>query len=147
MKHHLQKSIYPPYRHGLHYYHDTSHFTQADLNSWLPILKDLQAAWLVLQSHTADNIPPKFLGDLIESNIQPIISINPYLEKTYEISSYASLFEGYANSGAKYIILFNRPNLRRMWLNNGWSQPDLVRRFLELFLPLAESAVDRVPGK
>jgi hypothetical protein len=39
-----------------------------------------------------------------------------------------------------YIILFNRPNSRAAWSPTAWAQSDLVERFLDRFIPLAEAA-------
>ena len=142
MEHHSHKISNTPYRHGFHYYSDTSHFTENDLQIWLPKLMDLQAAWLILQSSQSNPIPSNFLEMLIRSHIQPIISINPSLHKSYEKGTFSSLFKSYAQSGVKHIILFDRPNLRGMWKKNCWSQPNLVERFLKQFIPLAESAAD-----
>ena len=40
------------------------------------------------------------------------------------------------------MALFDRPNIRSNWSPAAWAQMDLVERFLDQFLPLAESALD-----
>lgn len=35
-------------------------------------------------------------------------------------------------------MLFDRPNMRSTWSATGWVQQDLVERFLDRYIPLAE---------
>jgi hypothetical protein len=50
------------------------------------------------------------------------------------------LFETYAQWGVHYAVLFDRPNVRASWPAQAWVRNNLVERFLDLFLPLAEAA-------
>ena len=42
----------------------------------------------------------------------------------------------------KYIIFFDRPNDRSSWNASNWVQQDLVDRYLDRYLPLANAALD-----
>jgi hypothetical protein len=48
------------------------------------------------------------------------------------------LFNVYAEWGVNYIALFDRPNTLSAWSQKTWVQQNLVNRFLDTFLPLAE---------
>ena len=44
--------------------------------------------------------------------------------------------------GVQYVALLDRPNSRSNWRPAAWAQMDLVERFLDQYVPLAESAMD-----
>src|SRR5574340_797115 len=46
-----------PGRLGFHYFPDTLHYTERDLQQWLPVLLDLGASWLVIRSDATRAIP------------------------------------------------------------------------------------------
>jgi hypothetical protein len=48
----------------------------------------------------------------------------------------------YANWGVRFVVFFDRPNLRSQWPVQGWTQRGLVNRFLEIFQPLAQAAIE-----
>jgi len=50
---------------GLHYFPDTIHYRQSDLQTWLPELRQLNVQWLVLRSETNRAIPETFLDGLL----------------------------------------------------------------------------------
>jgi hypothetical protein len=58
---------------GFHYFPDTLHYSDRDLQIWLPLLKDLQVGWIVLRSETRRGIPEAFLAGLQKEQISPII--------------------------------------------------------------------------
>ena len=58
---------------GFHYYPDSAHYTNKDLNSALAHLEKLQAGWLVLRSEATRAIPETFITGLINKGITPII--------------------------------------------------------------------------
>src|SRR5262245_59292929 len=55
----------PNPRLGLHYFPDTLHYREADLQTWLPELQALGVSWLVLQSEQDRAIPEYFLRGLM----------------------------------------------------------------------------------
>ncbi|UCH59362.1 MAG: hypothetical protein JSV61_14240 [Anaerolineales bacterium] len=126
---------------GFHYYPDTLHYSQGDLQIWLPVLKRLQASWLVLVAPIDRAIPEAFLRGLIEAHIQPILHFHLPLGKAIDLASLRLLFENYADWGLKTVILFDRPNTRQAWSSQSWVQSDLTERFLDIFLPPAEIAL------
>ncbi len=58
---------------GYHYYPDERHYTQKDLETWLPILASLGARWVTLRGSTVRSIPESFLRALIDADISPIV--------------------------------------------------------------------------
>lgn len=125
---------------GFHYYPDTYHYRQSDLNVWLPVLKALGASWLTMIAPSDRAIPEFFLKALLVNGIEPILHhrlslLHPPLCQDLKI-----LFQAYARWGVRYIALFDRPNRRAAWLTSAWAQKDLVERFLDIYMPFAETA-------
>ncbi|MBP8998540.1 MAG: hypothetical protein KBG10_09690 [Anaerolineaceae bacterium] len=129
----------PSPRIGFHYFPDTDHYSQSDLSTWLPILKTLNAHWLVLDTDTLRAIPEQFITGLIADGILPILHLHMALPNSPTAGDMKTLFTAYARWGVKHLILFDRPNQRENWSPAGWTQPDLVERFVDRFLPLAVS--------
>ncbi|MGD0002599.1 MAG: hypothetical protein ABSE06_00035 [Anaerolineaceae bacterium] len=122
---------------GFHYYPDTLHYRESDLEIWLPELKALGASWLVLQSSIDRAIPENFLCSLLHACIEPVITFNLSLANPPSAGELRTLLEAYTRWGAKYTILFDRPNSRSSWSSPAWIQQDLIERFLDRYLPLA----------
>jgi hypothetical protein len=125
---------------GFHYFQDTAHYTNKDLNQWLPELINLNAGWLVLQSDATRAIPEQFIHGLIQQGITPIVHFNLRLPDAPAPADLHAILEAYAHWGVKFVVLFNTPNLISSWSQASWSQQDLVERFIDRFLPLAMEA-------
>jgi hypothetical protein len=134
---------------GMHYFPDTLHYRDQDLQTWLPELKALGARWVTLIAPIERAIPEDFLHGLIVAGIEPLLHFPMQLDLglresriTSELTrELAVLFNNYARWGVRYIALFDRPNVRRSWPASAWTQDDLVERFLDIFIPLAETAL------
>jgi hypothetical protein len=126
---------------GFHYYPDTLHYRDQDLNVWLPVLKSLNTSWLYLQAPTDRAIPESFITTLVNNAIMPVLQFNINPAYPPSQTEFNLFLESYAKWGVKYIILFDRPNLRRVWPAAAWAQQDLVERFLDRFIPLASSVL------
>jgi hypothetical protein len=125
---------------GFHYFPDVEHYRQNDLRTWLPELKDLGANWLILVAPLDRAIPEEFLRGLVRSHIEPVLQFDLPLGIPSSKEDLTLLFSIYARWGLHYVILFDRPNIHKAWPNGGWAQDELVERFLDHFIPLAESA-------
>lgn len=134
----LSHSFTPAGRLGFHYFPDTLHYTERDLQLWLPILVKLGANWLVIRSDTGRAIPESFITSLKQAGINPFIQFNLPLGKPPAMEEVSPLIESYIHWGAMHIQVFDRPNLRSSWPAGSWAQQDLVERFLDRFLPLAD---------
>ncbi len=122
---------------GFHYFPDTTHYTNKDLSTWLPVLKRLKAKWLVLISDATRAIPEQFITALIKADVTPLIHIPLPLPNSPSASDMKAILAAYARWGVKHVILFDRPNEMSSWSAAGWVQQNLVERFIDRFLPLA----------
>lgn len=126
---------------GFHYYPDTLHYRDADLASWLPELQALAASWLTLQAPLVRAIPEYFIQELLRHQIQPILHF-PFSPTTPPpVEEFSLLCHSYARWGVKHVVLFDRPNLRCNWSSADWARNNLVERFLDVFQPLALTAI------
>jgi hypothetical protein len=125
---------------GFHYFPDTLHYRESDLNTWLPELRSLGATWVTLVAPNDRAIPEVFLRGLISAGIEPILHFHLPLDQSTQINDMRLLFHTYARWGIHYVALFDRPNLRTSWPATAWAQSNLVERFLDIYLPLAKAA-------
>lgn len=126
---------------GFHYYPDTVHYSERDLHTFLPELRALNVSWLTLVAPSQRAIPEYFINGLLASGIEPILHFHLPLESHGENENLKLLLRNYARWGVRYLSLFDRPNIRKSWSVSGWSQIDLVERFLDIYLPLAEMSL------
>jgi hypothetical protein len=126
---------------GFHYFPDSEHYTRQDLDLWLPILASLKANYLTLLAPASRAVPEFFLQALCEHQIEPILHLKLPLGNHIPQRGYDELFKAYANWGVRYLVLFDRPNLRATWQKKEWNQSALAAHFLDLFLPLAEKVI------
>lgn len=127
---------------GLHYYPDTVHYRMEDLKLWMPWFKKMKLGWLVLRSEGDRAIPEFFLRSLLQENISPIIQFDFSYAQPINQKDLRILLQVYARWGIRYISFFDRPNQKDLWPATGWTQKDLVERFLDIFVPLARTAID-----
>lgn len=127
---------------GFHYFNDTHHYRQHDLQIWLPRLKSLGARWLVLIAPITRAIPENFIKALIDANIQPVLHFHIQHSQMPALDDLQLLFNTYQRWGARYVTLFDQPNMHKVWLASDWAQTDLVERFLDLYLPLAHGCLN-----
>jgi hypothetical protein len=127
---------------GFHYFQDTQHYRQNDLDNWLPELTTLKTRWLVLKAPPDRAIPEKFLRGLLDAGIHPVLQFDFPPDQLPSKEDLSLLFRVYSKWGLQYITLFNKPNLRSTWQTTNWAQTDLVERFLDIYLPLAKICVN-----
>jgi hypothetical protein len=126
---------------GLYYFPDTLHFRENDLRNWLPELEAMRISWLTIKTPLDRAIPEKFIRSLIDHEIEPILLLNLPLQAQSHKFNLSLLFDTYARWGVNFISLFDRPNLRSKWSPTSWAQNNLVERFLDIYIPLADSAL------
>jgi hypothetical protein len=139
----MDATMIPPKnnRLGFHYFPDSLHYRECDLNTWLPALKSLGASWLSLVAPLDRAIPEPFLAGLLEAGIEPILHFPLADHLPTRSGSLELLFSAYAGWGVHYAVLFDRPNKRSSWPVNAWAQTELVERFLDIFIPPAENCL------
>ena len=127
---------------GFHYFPDTVHYSEHDLQSWLPELQKLGASWITLLAPTERAIPEYFINSLIDAEIEPILHFVKPINGGANDESLRLLLRSYARWGVRYVVLGDRPNNRSSWTTNSWAQLKLVERFLDIFLPQAKFALN-----
>ena len=116
---------------GFHYYPDTFHYRESDLQTWLPELRSLGASWLALQAPASRAIPEGFLMGLLSHGIEPVLHFKLPLHPPRRSKIWNFLFETYARWGVHYTILFDQPNTRSLPGPHCLGADDLVERFLD----------------
>ena len=132
---------------GFHYFPDTLHYRDSDLQRWLPELTSLKASWLVIESPIDRAIPEAFIAGLVQAGIQPVVHFKMAQLGMKDNANQPDpakldpILASYARWGVHEVIFFDRPNNRSSWSPSSWVQQALVDRFLEQFLPLATQAI------
>ncbi len=71
MEHAINLKIEQPgSRVGFHYFQDHDHYRLEDLQFWVPKLKALGAAWVVLKGEISQAIPEEFISGLKKEKIE-----------------------------------------------------------------------------
>jgi hypothetical protein len=122
---------------GYHYFQDDDHYKQTDLETWVPELLGLGASWIILSAPIDRAIPEAFISSLKDAGITPVLHFHPDITTQIDRRIFQLLLSQYARWGVRYMILFDRPNMKSQWSPSTWAQADLVDRFLDIFLPLA----------
>ncbi len=128
-------------RYGFYYFPDNLHYREIDIKAWIPELRALGAAWLTLLAPVDRAIPEAFIRPLIEAGIQPIIHMPLSTSGQIVAGELGVVFAAYARWGIRYIALFDKPNLQKNWSPNTWTQKNLVERFVDMYIPIAETAL------
>jgi hypothetical protein len=126
---------------GIHYFPDTLHYCDNDLQAWLPELKSLGMSWIVLRSPADRAIPEAFIEGLVKAGIEPLLEFRLPLSSPPEAADLETLLTAYSRWGVHGVIFFDRPNTRASWTSSSWAQQGLVERFLDRYLPFAEKAL------
>jgi len=123
---------------GFHYFPDTMHYREADLQTWLPELAAMAVGWLILKSEQNRAIPEPFVHELIRAGIEPLVQFDLSLVDPVNLTEIQLILENYARWGIKGVFFFNHPNDRAAWSTSTWAQQNLVDHFLDRYLPLAK---------
>ncbi len=133
----------PISRLGFHYFPDDSHYSEKDLEEWLPTLLKLSANWLVLPAGVDRSIPEPFLKGLIEAGIRPVVWIKGHADEI-TADQLSPALASYGEWGVRELVVFDRPNIRNSWSSNEWARPGLVERFVDRMLPILQ--LERASG-
>lgn len=128
---------------GFHYFSDTLHYRQYDMETWLPVLASLGAKWLTLPAANQRAIPESFIRSLIQWGIQPVVHFSdlPLSQGALAAGDVRLIAQAYASWGVRYVAWFDHPNARAAW-GGAWSQGELVERFVDAFLPFARLSLE-----
>ncbi len=123
---------------GFHYYEDTDHYDEASLDYWLPKLQAAGTRWLVLSVTENVEIPENFIQRIAAAGIEPVITLGLALSEPLPLALFRERVAYYRKSGAHLIRFFDHPNMKEAWSVEDWLKPDLVERFVALFVRYAE---------
>jgi len=129
-------------RTGFHYFPDTLHFGDTDIQRWIPILKRLQANWLVVLSSTRRAIPEAFIQAISSEGINLVIDFALTPGDGTVFTEIEPLIHAYGKWGGKYILLDHAPNQKVSWGTREWGNPYLIEIFCERFMKFAEISLD-----
>ncbi|NIN66175.1 MAG: hypothetical protein GTO63_16070, partial [Anaerolineae bacterium] len=125
----------PVSRLGYHYFPDDRHFAASDLETWLPVLQSLSAKWITLQASPKRAVPEPFLRGLLDAGVEPIIHI-PCQVDSLRLPDLSPMLASYGRWGVRYVVVFDRPNMKSSWNPSEWSRADLIERFLDQMSPV-----------
>jgi hypothetical protein len=126
---------------GFHYFPDADHFGRQDADRWAPLLAELGASWLIIQTPPSRPVPDAFLQRIMLADIEPVVMIKPADIGPLDQSQLAATVQSLADSGVNYVVVFDRPNDRRSWSPQEWGKPDLVERFVDYLVPAIEVVI------
>jgi hypothetical protein len=113
MDHKREKTYSISNRIGFHYFPDSLHYGEKDVELWLPRLKQLNAQWLVLDSPANRAIPEDFISAFSQSRIKTILNFDHPLSEEPIWSDLETLLRSYGKWGVNYALLDQRPNDQR----------------------------------
>lgn len=130
---------------GFHYFPDSSHYSREDADRWIPRLQGLGASWLVLQTIPSRQVPDAFLQRLMMADIEPVVLVKPERISRLDHNALCETLGALADSGVRYVGLYDRPNERSSWTPQDWARPSLVERFVDYLAPTLEQvAIERM---
>lgn len=127
---------------GFHYFDDTLHYTASDLNRWLPILKKLEANWLVLRSSISRAIPEPFIKGFKSEGFNIIIDFDLKAGDKISFSEIIPLLQVYGKWGVGYSVFCKHANLKESWAVADWVDPDIASKHVQKFLETAALSID-----
>ena len=142
MDHSGQQEIIHANRIGFHYFPDTLHFTEPEIQRWIPILKRFQVNWLAVLSSTRRAIPEVFIQACCSEKINLFIDFALTPAESNIFPEIEPLIRAYGKWGGKYILLDHAPNMRVSWGTSGWGDPNLIAGYCERFMKFAEIALE-----
>lgn len=126
---------------GFTYFSSPDYLVNKQLRTWMPVLHQLGASYVIFQSGFNRAIPEDAFLIAEENELEPVVHFVSELPLARKFNDVAVLLNVYARWGAKKIILGERPNTKNAWPTAGWHYENLVDHFLDRFIPLANHAV------
>jgi len=134
MEHQATKNFHLPNRFGFHYFPDCVHYTEKDIQRWLPAIKEINAHWLVLQSPINRAIPEEFIRRFSENDIDLVIDFASPPSAQFDWHDLELLLAFYGKWGARYAIHNQRPNLRKTWPAGKWGDVHIIDSVIDEFI-------------
>lgn len=126
---------------GFSYFSSPEFMLDQYLQSWLPLLRKLGGSSVIFQSDFSKAIPEDAIRYAQDNNLTPIIQFSSELPLARVFNDVVVLLDVYEKWGVKHIIFGNKPNCKLSWPLAGWHSDNLVDRFLDRFIPLANHSL------
>lgn len=123
---------------GFHYFADSDHYGREDADRWAPLLAELGASWLVMQTPPSRPVPDAFLQRIMLADVEPVVMVKPLRVGPLDLSALLGTVRSLADSGVHYVAVFDSPNDRNKWSAQEWNKPQLVERFVDCLVPALE---------
>ncbi len=142
MDHKPTKNYHLPNRFGFHYYPDSTHYTEKDIQLWLPVVKGIKAQWLVIQTPMTRAVPEDFIRKFSESGINLVIDFNAPFTDQPDWHDIELLMALYGKWGVKYALLNKHPNLKKAWKKSQWGDSQLIDLVISDFIRFASICLE-----
>jgi hypothetical protein len=126
---------------GFEYFSSPEFLVLKRVRDWLPVLKQLGASAVVIQSGFDKAIPEDIFLAARDQQLTPVVHFTMELPLARKFNEVAFLMDVYAKWGVSEVILGNKPNSKSSWTATAWHYDSIVDHFLDRFIPLANHAV------
>jgi hypothetical protein len=126
---------------GFEYFSSPEFLVLKRVRDWLPVLKQLGASAVVIQSGFDKAIPEDIFLAARDQQLTPVVHFTMELPLARKFNEVAFLMDVYATWGVSEVILGNKPNSKSSWTATAWHYDSIVDHFLDRFIPLANHAV------
>ncbi|MDP2728406.1 MAG: hypothetical protein Q8P59_12805, partial [Dehalococcoidia bacterium] len=107
---------------------------------WLQVLKAAGATWAILPCLHPHNVPAALIMDLASRDIETVVQVMVTPVAPIEPNLLRNLLARYRDCGVHYISFYDRPNCVSQWTLAEWRKPQLLKRFVDMWLPCVERA-------
>ena len=107
---------------------------------WLQLLKAAGASWAILPIYHPRSVPAALLMDLSSKDIETVVQVIVSPVAPIEPNLLRNIMARYRDCGVHYISFYDRPNSVYQWKLEDWRKPQLLQRFVDMFLPCIEPA-------
>ena len=142
MEHQATKNYHLPNRFGFHYFPDCLHYTEKEIQRWLPALKEINAQWLVIKSPINRAISEEFIRSFSDSGIDLVIDFNASLSDQLDWHDLELLLALYGKWGVKYALLNQHPNQKKAWAGSKWGDAHLIDSVISDFIRFASLCLE-----
>ncbi len=123
---------------GFYYFPDEEHYRVKDFEAWRHEFSALGISWITLRGSFERAIPEHFTRGLQEMGITPLVHI-PAKIQAPDLAAIDSLMHTYARRGVEHVVVYDQPNDRSSWQQGLFERQELVDRFLDLWIPIADT--------
>ena len=143
MEHNASKTVQIQSRHTFHVPAETMQNDPTYLDQFIEFAKVSGTARALVEVLSPQSLPAAFISKLTQNGIHVDVFLKSTLNEDFDLLSYQDLLNNLAGLKVERVILFDRPNQQSFWKPEAWIQPDLVERFLEKFILLAENCLEK----